>query len=150
MTRNTNPLARHGGLSYLEIPALDPGTSAAFYEQVVGWKIEQRAPGDVRFSDAAGLLIGRWVTGRASDPTAEDPRPAGEAGVPTPRARPPIAREAGFCPVIYVEGLDAAAARVEAAGGEMIQPPHAEGDVRVARVRDPAGNALGLWEFAGG
>ena len=32
-------LARHGGLSYLEIPAVDVRQSAAFYEAVIGWKV---------------------------------------------------------------------------------------------------------------
>ena len=34
-------LARHGGLSYLEIPAIKARLSAAFYEEVFGWKIRE-------------------------------------------------------------------------------------------------------------
>jgi hypothetical protein len=58
-------LARHGGLSDLEIPALDARQSAVFYEKVLGWKIRGRETDDPRFHDATGHLIGRWVTGRA-------------------------------------------------------------------------------------
>jgi predicted enzyme related to lactoylglutathione lyase len=58
-------LARHGGLSYLEIPALDPRRSAAFYEKVLGWNVREPGTDEPRFDDPSGHLIGRWVTGRA-------------------------------------------------------------------------------------
>jgi uncharacterized protein len=124
MSSDANPLARHGSLSYLEIAALDPRQSAAFYEQVLGWQIDQRAAGDFRFSGADGHLIGRWVTDRAAS------------------------RDPGLMAFIYVDGIEAAVARVTANGGEVVKAPYAEGDVRVARVRDPAGNLIGLWQFA--
>jgi predicted enzyme related to lactoylglutathione lyase len=120
-----NPLARHGGLSYLEIPAPDPSRSAAFYERVLGWKIDPRAPGDFRFSDGDGLLIGRFANSHR------------------------VAPEAGLLPNFYVESIESAVACVAANGGEIVKPIYAEGDVHVARIRDPAGNLLGLWQFAG-
>ena len=39
-------LARQGGLSYLEIPAIDPRQSTAFYEKVVGWNVRGDDPTD--------------------------------------------------------------------------------------------------------
>lgn len=124
MTRDANPLARHGGLSYLEIPADDPARSASFYREVAGWTLDPRGPGDVRFSDAGGQMIGRWVTGRA-----------------------PV-REPGVMLYFYVDDIAAAVARAGATGGAVVEPPRAEGDTLVARVRDPAGNLIGLWQFA--
>jgi uncharacterized protein len=124
MRSETNPLAKHGRLSYLEIPAMDPRQSAAFYERVFGWKIDRRSSDDFRFSDREGLLIGRWATGRVAS------------------------REAGVLPFIYVEDIEAAIARVSSSGGEIVKAPYAEGDVRVARIRDPAGNLVGLWQFS--
>jgi predicted enzyme related to lactoylglutathione lyase len=121
-----NPLVRHGGLSYLELPAAVPSRSAAFYEKVLGWKIDVRTADDQRFSVGDGLLIGRFVKGRAAS------------------------REPGLVPMFYVRGLDAAVTRAAEHGGEIVEAPYAEGDVRVARVRDPAGNLLGLWQFASG
>lgn len=115
-------LARPGGLSYLEIPAVDPAHSGAFYRMVVGWRIEQRAPDDLRFTDRTGHLIGRWVTGRA------------------------IAREAGLLPYIYVERIHEAVELAVAHGGELVEGPREEGDLWVATVRDPAGNLIGLWQ----
>ncbi len=45
-------LARNGGLSYLEIPAVDARQSAAFYEKVLGWKLRGHDTDDPRFEDA--------------------------------------------------------------------------------------------------
>jgi uncharacterized protein len=115
-------LTRHGGLSYLEIPAIDPRASAAFYGKVLGWNLQGRDTDQPKFGDATGHLIGRWVTCRA------------------------ISREPGLLPYIYVDDLDNAVARVVAHGGEVVKAPYAEGDVRVATFRDPAGNMIGLWQ----
>jgi predicted enzyme related to lactoylglutathione lyase len=115
-------LARHGALSYLEIPAIDPRQSAVFCEQVLGWTIRERAADDPRFEDPTGQLIGRWVTGRA------------------------ISREPGLLPYIYVDRIDDAVARAAAHGGEVVKAPYPEGNLWVATVRDPAGNPIGLWQ----
>jgi len=115
-------LARHGGLSYLEIPALDARLSALFYEKVLGWNVRERDTDDPRFQDATGHLIGRWVTGRA------------------------ISREPGLLPYVYVDHIDGAVERVAAHGGEVVKPPYPEGNLWVATVRDPAGNVIGLWQ----
>jgi predicted enzyme related to lactoylglutathione lyase len=115
-------LARPGGLSYLEIPAVDAEQSAAFYGQVLGWRLERRATGDLRFEDATGHLIGRWVTG------------------------PAPSREPGLLAYFYVPRIDDAVGRVVAHGGEVVKAPYAEGNLWVATVRDPAGNMLGLWQ----
>jgi len=122
--KEANPLAKHGRLSYLEIPAMDPRQSAAFYEGVFGWKIDQRSKDDFRFSVRDELLIGRWATGRVAS------------------------REAGILPFIYVDDIEGAIRRVTAGGGEIVKAPYAEGDVQVARIRDPAGNLVGMWQFS--
>jgi uncharacterized protein len=121
---DTNPLTAHGGLSDLEIPAVEPRKSADFYEQVLGWRIDRRGNEDFRFSDQSGLLIGRWVKGWSAP------------------------HEPGFLPFIYVDNVEAALGRAAANAREIVKPPYAEGDLRVARIRDPAGNVLGLWQFA--
>ncbi len=115
-------VARHGGLSYLEIPALDLRPSAVFYEQVLGWKVGWRSSNDPRFSDGTGHLIGRWVTGRA------------------------IPREPGLLPYLYVDRIDDAVEQVTVQGGVVVKPPYPEGNLWVATVRDPAGNIIGLWQ----
>jgi predicted enzyme related to lactoylglutathione lyase len=124
MGKDGNPLARHGALSYLEIPAAAPRESARFYERVLGWHIERRSDDDFRFTGADGRLIGRWVKGRAA------------------------AREPGMVPYLYVDAVGDAIARAVEDGGEILEGPVAEGDILIARVRDPGGNLIGLWQFA--
>jgi predicted enzyme related to lactoylglutathione lyase len=116
-----NPLARHGGLSYLHIPTRDAEKSAVFYERVLGWAIDRRDNGTVRFATPDGFLIG----GFGSD-------------------EPGTGMKAWF----YVDGIDAAIERVTASGGKIVEPLRVEGDTRVVEIQDPAGNRLGLWQFA--
>jgi predicted enzyme related to lactoylglutathione lyase len=117
-----NRLARHGHVSYLEIPAVDVDQSAAFYAAVFDWQTERRDAGHVSFDDRSGDLIGCWATGRT------------------------VSREPGLLPYIYVERIDEIVARVVARGGEVVKPPYPEGDLWVATLRDPAGNVLGIWQ----
>ena len=117
-----NPLARHGGLTYLHLPATDLRQSAEFYRGVLGWTIEERKDG-LRFADRDGMLIGGFGLG-------------------------PAQREERVVCYFYVEDIEVAVARAAAAGGEVVSPPTAAPDIRVARVRDPAGNFIGLWQFS--
>jgi uncharacterized protein len=116
---SVNPLARHGGLSYLEIPALDGERSAAFYASVLGWKIDRRSDTDFRFSAGDDLLIGRWLIARA---VSAD----------------------GRVPFFYVDDIQHAISLC----ADVVEAIKPEGDILLARVRDPAGNLLGLWQFA--
>src|SRR5947209_11814255 len=100
-----NPLARHGGLTYLHIPAADLRQSAAFYSGVLGWTIEERGSG-LRFADRDGLRIGGFGLG-------------------------PAQREERLVCYFYVEDIHAAVAPAAAAGGEVVAPPAAQGDIDV-------------------
>ena len=112
-------VARLGGVSYLAIPARDVARSAAFYQAVFGWELRGN-PDAPSFSDGTGHVIGHWRT---------DLEPTGEAGVR---------------PYVYVEDLEAALERAAAQGAEVVEP-YAEGSLRIAVIRDPAGNAIGIW-----
>ncbi|HEX4123609.1 MAG TPA: VOC family protein [Tepidisphaeraceae bacterium] len=115
-------LTRHGGLSYLEIPAIDVRRSAEFYAAVLGWRVEHIEEGRAKFSDPGGHLIGRWIAGRKA------------------------ARSQRLSPYFYVNRIDEAMANVLTHGGEVVKGPYAEGNLRIAAVRDPAGNFIGLWQ----
>jgi predicted enzyme related to lactoylglutathione lyase len=115
-------LARHGHVSYLEIPAIDVEKSAAFYEAVFGWSVRRNNTQRASFDDASGTLSGSLVTGRAPS------------------------REPGLLPYIYVDGIDAVIERIAARGGEVVKAPYPEGDLWVATFRDPAGNLMGIWQ----
>jgi len=108
---------RPGGVSYLHIPAPDPDASAAFYREVFGWDAD-----DGRFADATGLVTGHFM------------------------ADLPVAGEAGVVPYVYVDNIDAALAKAEDAGGTVTTAPYREGDLWVAMLTDPAGNAIGAWQ----
>jgi predicted enzyme related to lactoylglutathione lyase len=110
---------RPGSVSYLRIAAPDVARSAAFYRTVFGWKTEYGAD---RFEDATGHIIGHFMTDL------------------------PVAGEAGVVPYIYVQNIDETLAKIPATGGEVSMTPYPEGDLWVAMTRDPAGNAIGVWQ----
>jgi predicted enzyme related to lactoylglutathione lyase len=112
---------RVAGISFLQIPAGDPGRSAAFYRDVFGWTVGGR-PEEPSFKDGTGHVIGHFVP---------DQQVAGEAGVR---------------PYVFVERVDDTLDKVVAEGGEMVAAPYPEGDLWVATFRDPAGNVLGVWQ----
>ena len=106
---------RHGQLCYLQIPALDVLQSAAFYEKIFGWKIERPYA-----SFEAPGLIGQWVTDR------------------------PPAAGAGLLAWLHVERIDDILESVRGSGGEVLEPPSADGPRWLATIRDPGGNVLGI------
>ena len=114
-------LARHGKLSYLQIPARDPLALAAFYASVFGWTVGDN-PAHVSFRDASGELIGAFVTNLV---------PAGEPGV---------------LPYVYVEGIDAILESITENGGTVVRAPYPEGGLWVATFRDPDRNVIGIWQ----
>jgi predicted enzyme related to lactoylglutathione lyase len=114
-------LARSGGLTYVEIPALDVLQSAEFYTKVFGWQSRGSDPSQGRFTDPGGHLIGRWVVGR-------------------------VPHDPGLLPFIYVDHIHTAVEAAMAHGGRIVKAPYLEGTLLVAVVRDPAGNMIALWQ----
>ena len=114
-------VARPGGVSYLRIPARDVVQSAEFFRAVFGWQL-RGDPHSPSFSDGTGHVIGHWHTDL------------------------PAAGEAGILPYVYVDHLDDVLHRATEHGAEILTPPHPEGDLWVATIQDPAGNAIGIWQ----
>jgi predicted enzyme related to lactoylglutathione lyase len=123
-----------GTLNYLQVPAIDLDESASFYEEVFGWQIN-RSPsvartsdepqtGYVGFVDSSGQVGGEFVLGR--EPS----------------------REPGLLPSILVDSIDTTLDEVVTHGGEVVRPrtPIVEGTDWQAMFRDPAGNAMALFE----
>jgi uncharacterized protein len=113
----------HGRLAYIQIPALDVNESAAFYQEIFGWRIRGGSPAHLSFTDAGGDIIGAFITDAM------------------------ISTEPGVVFYVYVHGLDATLERMVAAGSKVVMPPYLEGDVWVATLIDPAGNVIGIWQF---
>ncbi|MBF6600315.1 MAG: VOC family protein [Dehalococcoidia bacterium] len=122
---SANPLAVHGKVSYMEIPALDVDRSAAFYADVFGWTTTGGHADEQRrsFEDASGQIIGAWVTGRA------------------------ISSTPGILPYVYVAAIHGVADAIGRHGGVLARPVYEQGDLWVTEFRDPAGNMLGIWQF---
>lgn len=114
-------VARPGGVSYLRIPARDVAQSAEFYRAVFGWRLSG-GPDDPGFSDGTGHVIGHW------------------------RTDVPAAGEAGILPYVYVTSLDDTLRAAADHGAELVTPPYPEGNLSIARIRDPAGNVIGVWQ----
>jgi predicted enzyme related to lactoylglutathione lyase len=87
-----------GEISYVQIPAVDVGRSADFYETVFGWNIRRRDGGRIALDDAAGEVSGAWLTER------------------------PPSLEPGLLIYINVEDVQRALERIMEAGGEIVTP----------------------------
>jgi uncharacterized protein len=120
------PTLGNGKICYLEIPASDIQRSAEFYEKVFGWRIRQRGDGSIAFDDGVGEVSGTWVTGR------------------------PPATTPGLLIYIMVDSVAATIDAVIAHGGEVVQPIGADAPEITARLRDPAGNVIGLYQQPNG
>jgi predicted enzyme related to lactoylglutathione lyase len=105
----------HGQVVYLQIPALDVATSATFYRAVFGWQVDPPQSG----FEAPGM-IGQWVTDRSA------------------------AADAGPLLWINVDAIDATLESVGSNGGDVLDPPSADGPRWLATIRDPGGNVVGL------
>ncbi len=116
----------NGKICYVEIPAVDVARSAEFYAQVFGWEIRQRGDGSTAFDDATGEVSGAWVTDRP---------PSGEPGVLV---------------YVMVDSVVETVDDVTAAGGRIVQPIGADAPEITARLADPAGNVIGLYQEPGG
>ena len=119
--KHGTPTFASGKICYLEIPAADVDRSSRFYGEAFGWELRTRGDGAIAFDDAVNEVSGTWVTGR-----------------------PPSA-EPGILVHIMVADLDAALGTIRAAGGEVLNDDAAPGE-RVAHIRDPAGNVIGIYQ----
>jgi predicted enzyme related to lactoylglutathione lyase len=115
----------NGKICYIEIPALDIRSSAAFYEKVFGWAIRQRGNGSIAFDDTTGQVSGTWVTKRKT-------------------------AEPGLLVYIMVDSVARTCEALIANGGEIVQPIGADAPEITARFRDPAGNVMGLYQQPSG
>jgi hypothetical protein len=105
-------------IDYVELPAGDLPATKDFYTSAFGWSFVDYGPTYAGFADAG--LDGGLA--------------AGEAAVTTV----PLV-------ILRADDLDAARARVEAAGGEITAPTSAFPGGRRFQFRDPAGNELAVW-----
>ena len=112
---------QNGKICYIEIPAADVARSSEFYSRVFGWTIRQRGDGATAFDDTTGNVSGAWVLGR-----------------------PP--QSPGLMVYVMVDSVAATVDDVVANGGEIVQQIGADAPEITARLRDPGGNVIGLYQ----
>lgn len=116
------PTAKDGKICYIEMPTKDVQASADFYQRAFGWTIRTRGDGAIAFDDTTGEVSGAFVLGR-----------------------PPAAMP-GLMVYIMVDSVAEAMKKVEANGGEIVQPIGGDPGEITARFRDPGGNMIGLYQ----
>jgi predicted enzyme related to lactoylglutathione lyase len=110
---------------WVDVSVPDPPAAATFYAGVFGWELEETDPGRTFVARLDGLDV---------------------AGVSSPLQGAPPAP--AWNTYIAVEDAGATAARVTAAGGQVLVAPVdvAGGAGRAAVCRDPAGARFSLWQ----
>jgi uncharacterized protein len=116
------PTLSNGKICYIEIPAIDIPCSADFYAKVFGWQIRTRGDGHLAFDDSVGQVSGTWVVGRPPSP------------------------HPGLLIYIMVDSVAATMDAVKTYGGEIVQPIGGDAPEITARLKDPAGNVIGLYQ----
>lgn len=106
-----------GAIDYVELPGKDMAAMKAFYGGAFGWSFTDYGPTYASFG-GAGVDGGFDIENKA--------------------LKAPLV-------VLYSFDLEAALARVEAAGGAIVVPIFAFPGGRRFHFRDPAGNELAIW-----
>jgi predicted enzyme related to lactoylglutathione lyase len=106
---------------HIEFLSADFGRTAAFYDELFGWRTQQNAAASyMKLEGAEGATAG-WV-------------------------RADMSQSPGPLPYLQVDDLAATLAKIEASGGRVLarRLPFAGGG-EVALFADPDGNVVGLW-----
>jgi hypothetical protein len=111
----------HHAIDNIEFGVTDLAATQAFYESAFGWRFNNYGP------EYAGIVV---------------PGGNGEAGGLDANRRP---ETGGPLVQIYSVDLDATAAAVTAARGQIVEGPYDFPGSRGFRFTDPSGNQLGVW-----
>jgi predicted enzyme related to lactoylglutathione lyase len=116
------PTAKDGKICYIEMPTKDVQASADFYQKAFDWTIRTRGDGAIAFDDTTGEVSGAFVLGR------------------------PPSNSPGLMVYIMVDNVAEAMKKVEANGGQIVQPIGGDPGEITARFRDPGGNVIGFYQ----
>jgi predicted enzyme related to lactoylglutathione lyase len=121
-----------GVTSWVDSEQADVEEAVGFYRGVFGWTFTEATPPGAPFRYLIAQVDGRDV---------------GAIGGPAGSPGPGATAEATWNTYVAVRDADEAAARVERAGGVVVQPPTVAGEGgRSVVVRDPQGLDIRLWE----
>lgn len=113
----------HHTIDYVEINVVDLALAKAFYADAFGWSFNDYGP------HYAGI---RWASGDGE-----------VGGLNATDTAAPV--RGGPLVLLWSADLDATAAAVDAAGGEIVQGPYDFPGGRRFHFTDPSGNELGVW-----
>lgn len=113
-------MTHNNHIDYVEFAAGDLERARTFYEEVFGWSFQAWGPDYMSFSGSG--LEGGFRGGE--EPT-----------------------QGSTLVILYAEDLNASEARIEAAGGEIVERHDFPGGKRF-HFRDPSGNVLAVWTKA--
>lgn len=117
---------------WIDLSPPDPAAAVAFYGGLFGWALENRVPPGAPGEYHVATLDGRTVAAIGSPP---GDGPGGQGGPPA------------WLTYVRVDSADDTAARVAAAGGEVLSAPDDVGPPgRSATCADPAGAVFALWQ----
>src|SRR4051794_33705775 len=116
------PTLGHGKVCYVDLPAIDVEQSARFYTELFAWTLRRRHDGATTFDDGGGEVSGTWTQGR------------------------PPSSAPGVLLYIWVDDVVAVVDRVVECGGRVVQPVGDDPGELTARIADPAGNIIGLYQ----
>lgn len=120
-----------GVTAWVDIEQPDAEASKAFYGGLLGWTFIDAAPPDAPFRYVIAQLEGQDAAGIG-----------GPADPDQPTSGPPL-----WNTYVAVDDADAVAARVEAAGGQVLDAPSDAGEGgRSAACADPTGVPFRLWQ----
>lgn len=114
----------HHAIDYIELGVTDMAAARAFYESAFGWWFTDYGP------EYSGIVA---------------PGGDGEVGGLSAGRAP---GRTGPLVLLYSDDLDATAAAVTAAGGQVVEGPYAFPGGRRFHFTDPSGNELGVWASA--
>ncbi|NEQ51731.1 MAG: VOC family protein [Leptolyngbya sp. SIO3F4] len=111
----------HEKINYVELPARDIPATKAFFSQVFGWSFEDFGPEYTAFSDQ-GLDGGFFKADLASS-----------------------AKNGAALIVFYSNDLEATQAKIEEAGGVIVEPIFSFPGGRRFHFTEPSGNEFAVW-----
>jgi uncharacterized protein len=118
----------HGVPCWVDTWQPDADAAMSFYTELFGWEAEDTMPNGVEGTHYMCRLRGRDVAAVAS----------------RPEGAPPVT---AWTTYVWVDDVDATAAKVREAGGSDLKEPFDSLDGgRIAVVGDPAGAPLGIWQ----
>lgn len=112
---------KHGKINYVELPAKDIPATKAFFTQVFGWSFEDFGSEYTAFADQ-GVDGGFFKADLASS-----------------------SKTGGALIVIYSQNLESTQAKIEDAGGVVVEPIFSFPGGRRFHFTEPSGNEFGVW-----